>query len=89
MAFAKYFIFLRILRHHKVIALALGAPGVGAGGRPAGPGDPGAGSGAGAPDAPGSPGPAGRPGADRGPRDARTVRHYKVIALKILIVPSL
>ena len=36
LAFAKYFIFLRILRHYKVIALALGAPGVGAGGRPAG-----------------------------------------------------
>ena len=53
MAFVKYFIFLRILRHYKVIALALGAPGVGAGGRPA--------------------------GADWGPRDARTVRHYKVI----------
>ncbi len=37
MAFAEYFIFLRILRHYKVIALALGAPGVGAGGRPADP----------------------------------------------------
>ena len=37
LAFVKYFIFLRILRHHKVIALALGAPGVGAGGRPADP----------------------------------------------------
>ena len=43
LAFLKYFILLRIFRHYKVIALALGAPGVGAGGRPADPaptGDP-------------------------------------------------
>ena len=62
------------LRHYKVIALALGAPGVGRPARGAR-----AGSGAGSARPPGSPGPAGRPGADRGPRDARTVRHYKVI----------